>query len=209
MLGTNTSTLPTLKVDLSDHTIIKDDIFEVNVNFPPRGTPIGIVTQYCEQHNISYISQSENNIPWYHKFPYRKSDTVWFLSIDRKDSTTVQQFLESISCHKLTGKCNKVHVITAHRDKDIIRTNLQESRCIFNQIRHIQAVGNKRIILPTKHTTPDNIGDVGNSPLKYEWYESIFQTIIKWQHPQHSVHNFYVYYSRQTQRYSDPEYNLG
>ena len=39
-LGTNTSTLPTLKTDLSDHTFIKYDIFEVNVNFSPRGTPI-------------------------------------------------------------------------------------------------------------------------------------------------------------------------
>ena len=45
MLGTNISTLPTLKTDILDHLFIKDDIFEVNVNFPPRGTPIGIVTQ--------------------------------------------------------------------------------------------------------------------------------------------------------------------
>ena len=46
MLGTNISTLPTLKIDLSDYTFIKDDIFEVNFNFPPRFTPIVIVTQY-------------------------------------------------------------------------------------------------------------------------------------------------------------------
>ena len=46
MLGKNIYTLPTFKTDLSDHPFIKDDIFETNVNFPPRGTPIGIVTQY-------------------------------------------------------------------------------------------------------------------------------------------------------------------
>ena len=45
MLGTNTSTLPTLKIDLSDHPFIKDDIFEGDVNTPPKGTPIGIITQ--------------------------------------------------------------------------------------------------------------------------------------------------------------------
>ena len=45
MLGKNTSTLPTLKVELSDHTFIKDDIFEVNINFPPGITPICIVAQ--------------------------------------------------------------------------------------------------------------------------------------------------------------------
>ena len=43
MTGANTSTLPTLKTDLSYHSLIKDDIFEVTVNFQPRGTPIGIV----------------------------------------------------------------------------------------------------------------------------------------------------------------------
>ena len=41
--GTNNSTLPTFKIDNSDHPFIKDDIFEVTVNLSPRGTPIGTV----------------------------------------------------------------------------------------------------------------------------------------------------------------------
>ena len=49
------------KIDLSDHPFIKDDIFEVTVNFPPRGNTVGVVTQYYKHHNMSYISQSENN----------------------------------------------------------------------------------------------------------------------------------------------------
>ena len=57
MIGTNTSTLTTLKVYLLDHPFIKYDIFEFNIYFPPIGTPIGIVTQYCEIHNMSYIYQ--------------------------------------------------------------------------------------------------------------------------------------------------------
>ena len=44
-LHTNMSTLPTLKIDLSYHPFIKYDIFEVNINLPPRGTPIEIVSQ--------------------------------------------------------------------------------------------------------------------------------------------------------------------
>ena len=56
MLSTNTSTLLILKIDLSDHLFIKDYIFEVHINFAPRGTPIGIVSQYFEHHNMSYIS---------------------------------------------------------------------------------------------------------------------------------------------------------
>ena len=57
MLGTNIFALPTFIIDPSDHLFIKYDIFEGNVNFPPRGTPSSIVTQYCEHHNMSYISQ--------------------------------------------------------------------------------------------------------------------------------------------------------
>ena len=44
MLGTNISTPPKLKFYLSYHPFIKYGIFEANVHFPPRGTPIGIVT---------------------------------------------------------------------------------------------------------------------------------------------------------------------
>ena len=40
MLCTNTSTLPTLKIDLSDHPFIKYYIFEGNVNFPPESPPL-------------------------------------------------------------------------------------------------------------------------------------------------------------------------
>ena len=52
MTGTIIYTLPTLKIDPSDHTFIKYDIFEVNVNFPPICNPIGIVAEYCEHHNM-------------------------------------------------------------------------------------------------------------------------------------------------------------
>ena len=63
VLGKNISTLPTLKIDLSYHPFIKDDIFEVNDNFPLRGNTIGIIVKYCDHHKISYISHSRNDIP--------------------------------------------------------------------------------------------------------------------------------------------------
>ena len=56
-IGKHKSTLQILKIDFSYHPIIKDDIFEVNVNLLPRGTIIGIVAQYCEHNNMSYIYQ--------------------------------------------------------------------------------------------------------------------------------------------------------
>ena len=84
MLGQNISTLPTLKFDLSNHPFIKDGIFEVDVSFPPRGTILGIITQYFEHHNMSYISQSENNSPCNHAFPAINGSNFYILSIGRK-----------------------------------------------------------------------------------------------------------------------------
>ena len=63
--------------------------------------------------------------------------------------------------------------------------------------------------LPIKSTTPDHNGDVVKSPLRSEWYDSIFQTMKNWKNLQHSVHRFYILYYHQIQRYSDPEYLLG
>ena len=94
MLVTNISTLPALKIDLSDHPFIKDDIFDGNANFPPRGTTNVIATQYCEHHNMSYISQSLNNIPWNNAFPDINSTNVWILRIGIKEPTSVQQVLK-------------------------------------------------------------------------------------------------------------------
>ena len=86
---------------IGHHPFIKDDIFKV----------IGIFAQYCDHHNISYISQSTNNIPWNHYFPARNRINVCILIIEIKYPTTVQQFMEAILSQHLTGKYRRVDVI--------------------------------------------------------------------------------------------------
>ena len=81
--------------------------------------------------------------------------------------------MESISSQQRIGKYNKVHVITAHRDRNIVRKNIQENRYIFNQTRKSQAIQNTLIISPTKPTTAYHIGKVVRSPLISDWYDSI------------------------------------
>ena len=125
MLGTNVSTIQTLQIDLSHHLFIKYDIFEVSVNFPPRGNTIGIVAQNCKHNNISYISQLTNNSPCNYALPARNRANVCILVIRIKEPTTVQQVLEAVSIKQLTGKCNMVYVNTSLRDKNIVRTDLQ------------------------------------------------------------------------------------
>ena len=85
ILGTNNSNLPTLKIDLSNHPFVKYYTFEVNVNFSPGGTPIGILMQYFEHHNMSYILLSTNNSPWNNAFPNRNVCNVWILIIGSKE----------------------------------------------------------------------------------------------------------------------------
>ena len=72
-----------------------------------------------------------------------------------------------------------VHIITAHRKKNIARTNIQKNIYIFNQIGHMQEIGNKRISLHEKTPTLDHIGDVVKNPLRYDWYDSIFSNYYK------------------------------
>ena len=86
------------------------------------------------------------------------------LSIGIKEPTTTQQILEAIPGQQLTVKLNMVHTTAYLRDKNIVRTNIQENRSIFNQIRHIQAIRNKLTTLPTKPPVPDHISDVHKSP---------------------------------------------
>ena len=78
-----------VKIYLPDHYFTKYDIFEVTVSLPPRDNPIGIVAQYCEHHNMSYISQSTKNISWNHAFTARNSTNLLILSIGIKEPTTV------------------------------------------------------------------------------------------------------------------------
>ena len=111
MTGTNISTFPISKIYLSDHHFIKDIIFEVNVNLPPRGTPISIIAQYCEHNNISYTDQSTNNIPWDHDFLEINRANFGILSTVRKEPTAAQKVLEDISSKQITGKSNRVNVI--------------------------------------------------------------------------------------------------
>ena len=155
---------------------------------------------------MSYISQSAENILRNNYLPDRNRNNFWILSIRIKEPKIIQQCLEAISSQQLMVKCNKVHVTIDHRDKNIFITNLQESRPIINQIRHIQDIGNKLIRLPTKPPTPYHIEDVAKSSLRYDCYDSIFQTMRKRKNLQHSVHHFYVIYYQQIQIYSDPEY---
>ena len=49
---------------------------------------------------------------------------------------------------------------------------------MFNKVIHIQAIGENLISLTTKPPTPDHIVDVVKSPLRSEWCDSIFQTVI-------------------------------
>ena len=55
--GTYTLYLPTIKIDIPDKPLIKDDIFEATVTFTPNVNPTGIITYYYEHHNITCIYQ--------------------------------------------------------------------------------------------------------------------------------------------------------
>ena len=115
-----------IKIDLSYHPFIKDDIFEVTVNLPPRGNPIVIVAQYCENNNMSYIYRSTKNSPLNRDFTTRNRNNVWILIIGIKESPKVKQVLEAIPSRQLTVKYDRAHIITSRIYNNYVRNNIQE-----------------------------------------------------------------------------------
>ena len=113
MTGTHISMLTMIKIDISDNPFIKDDIFEATVIFLPRGTPVGMVFHYCENHNMSYFYQSKKYIPWNRAFFERKITNVWILSIGRKEPKKVQQVMEASSIQHITVICRRIQGIIA------------------------------------------------------------------------------------------------
>ena len=65
-----------------------------------------------------------------------------------------------------------------------VQTHWSEGAHVW--IRYIQAISDKIISLPTRTSTPDNIGDVVNIPLRSEWYNSIFSNYEKMATPKTS-----------------------
>ena len=53
----DTYDLPTIKMDIYYHPLIKEDLFEATVTFSQRFTPILIINYYCQNHNMTYITQ--------------------------------------------------------------------------------------------------------------------------------------------------------
>ena len=51
------------KIDLSDQSFIKYDVFEATVIFSSRGNTIGIIAQCCKHQNMSDVSHINNNTP--------------------------------------------------------------------------------------------------------------------------------------------------
>ena len=122
---TDISSLPTIKIDIYAHSFIKYDILETIVIFPSRGTPISIINCHFVHHNMTYIYQANNNIPWNIALPARQRTNVWIISIVRKYPNTFQQVIEVVSSQQLSGESNKVNTIIAHRGGSILRKTLQ------------------------------------------------------------------------------------
>ena len=74
---------------------------------------------------------------------------------------------------------------------------------IVNEIRYIQAIGNKLISIIIKTPRPNHIVNVVKIPIRYYWYDSIFSNYDKWQNLPHSLHHFYDLCYHQIHKYSN------
>ena len=87
--------------------------------------------------------------------------------------SALPQVTEVISSQHITYIYNRINVIKAHRDKNILRTNLQGKISLFNEIKLILAIRTKLISLPPNPTTLYHMDDAVKSTLISKLYDSI------------------------------------
>ena len=115
--GTNISSFTKLKIYLSYNPFIKDDIFGATVEFPPRSTLIGVVPQYFNHQNMSYVSQSTSNSTCKRSFPSMNITNVFIIIIGIKEPTT---FKKSWNLYQINGSQENTMGFTSSQHAETI-----------------------------------------------------------------------------------------
>ena len=81
---------------------------------------------------------------------------MWIVAINGKEPITAQGVLDELNRHQTLRGKPKIKISLCRR-KSYQRTDLEEIRSIFDQVRPV--VSHLEVRLPKKPPTPKNIGD--------------------------------------------------
>ena len=128
----------------------------------------------------------------YRALPATKRTNLWIKTIVIKNPTTLRQVMVSISSQHIKDRFNRIHVITARRYKNLLITNIQENRYIFNKKRHIKVIGGNSFALLQILQHQITFVVLSRFPFRLNVIIQYSQMMRKWENPTKAVHHLYV-----------------
>ena len=131
------------------------------LSYLPFGKKISFNLLDDEDFTIPYITYPIPNSSDVYQLPSQANRNVWIVAIHGEEPIKDQGVLDELNCHQTPrGKSNIK--ISLCRRKSYQRTDLEDIRSIFDQVRPV--FSHLEVHLPNKPPTPDNIGDALGGP---------------------------------------------
>ena len=96
---------------------------------------------------------------------------MWIVAINGEEPITAQGVLDELNNHQTPRVKSKINISLCRR-KSYQRTDLEEIRSIFDQVRPV--VSHLEVRLPKKPPTTNNIGDALEGTQRQLWKEALF-----------------------------------
>ena len=120
------------------------------MELPPSGKKVGFNLLDDEDFKIPYITDKKPNSLAIHQLPSQAKRNVWIIYINGEEPIIAQGVLAELNHHQNPRGKSKIK-ISLHRRKRYQRTDLEEIRSIFDQVRPV--VSHLEFRLPKKHPT--------------------------------------------------------
>ena len=157
-------------------------LVDMSIEKPPH---FGIDIKFDDAFGLPIIHNIHPNSSFFNHLPVRYRRNIWIVSIENEEPITPSAAYDAIQENITNGNPIVTFLITKRQLPQ--RTSLQSLRAQFDQFprihkqSHLQSKPSSSyaVSLPTKPSTPSNINDIKNSPLKREWKLSLFQNYAK------------------------------
>jgi hypothetical protein len=183
--------------DLTDNPHLDSPVFHLNITLTPIGQSLGYELGTCLYNNLPYISRLTKGSHLAQLFSCHgtHNSTFWILSLHSKEfsqAPSVASFVRSLQ------QLHTTTIITGYfaKCKPATRTNIEENRAIFNQIRlsNISTqppssncdyiplpvpMGMFFVVTPTRPLAPNHFGELNNNPFYADWKSAFFKNYDK------------------------------
>jgi hypothetical protein len=188
---------PTTEIDITNSPHLDSNIFSLTFTLPPLGQYLGCQLSTCLYNNLPYFSSFTKGTQLAQLFSSYGSHntTYWILSINNKEFSHAPSVVNYIRSIQNPNTTTPVTGFFAKRNSSTTRSNFEEHRALFNQIRLTITpskdstssdstpipvpLGFTTLVSPTRPIAPDHIGQLQNKPFYSDWKSSLFKNYDK------------------------------